>query len=295
MRALKIPQQITRRDTESFEKYLQEVSKLSGTECLTQEQEVELARKIKKGDKKAEEELVTKNLKFVVSVAKQYQQDNCLLGDLVNEGNIGLIKAARKFDEKRGIKFISFAVWWIRQSIMCYLNDNSRTIRLPINRIGQLNKIKKFEQRFEQEYQRKPTSEEIVENFESEISTEDLSNVIMIEKGAKSISAEMMGDGQGEQFTLEEFIFDKTQKLPDEVMDASDLKVVVNSMMTKIPPKYKTVMEMHYGLNGETIKSFDEIAVALNLSKERVRQINKYCINFLKTKKNLKVVSPYLK
>jgi len=297
MKSLKITKQITRRETQSFVRYLQEISKMNRNNTLTPEQEADLAERIKKGDKKAENELIEKNLKFVISVAKQLQYEGCPIEDLVSEGNCGLIKAARKYDASRGCKFISYAVWWIRQSILCYLNENARTIRLPLNKIVQLKKIKKIQDAFEQEHQRKPSTEEIIESLEFEISTEDLDNMFLIDKGIQSLNVEITSNNssKSDAFTLEDLLADYASKKTDEKLEEDDLKNLVGKILNKIPEKHKIVIELHYGLTGQEPKSLDEIANYLNLSKERIRQVKNSAIRCLGSKRNFNIVQPYLK
>jgi RNA polymerase primary sigma factor len=298
MRSLKITNQITKRESESFAKYLQEISKLNKNDNLTADEEVELAKRIKQGDEKAEKELVERNLRFVVSVAKQHQNQGCELGDLVNEGNIGLIKAARKFDTTRGCKFISYAVWWIRQSILCYLSDNARSIRLPLNKIGQLNKIKKAQDKFEQIHQRRPSTDEVIEMLDFEMSAEEIDKLFMLDKGIQSINTQLTnhsGNSKSEDFTLEDLLIDYTAKNADEDMETEDLKNIVKKILNKMHPNQKTVIEMYYGLSGGEPKTLDEIAEHMELSRERIRQIKNNAVKILGSAKNHDMVRPYMK
>lgn len=298
MRSLKITNQITKRESESFAKYLQEISKLNKNDNLTADEEVELAKKIKQGDTKAEKELVERNLRFVVSVAKQHQFEGCELGDLVNEGNIGLIKAARKFDTTRGCKFISYAVWWIRQSILCYLSDNARSIRLPLNKIGQLNKIKKAQDKFEQINQRRPSTDELIDMLDFEMSAEEIDKLFMLDKGVQSIDTQITkhnGNSKSEDFTLEDLLIDYTAKNADEDMETEDLKNIVKKILNKMHPNQKTVIEMYYGLSGGEPKTLDEIAEHMELSRERIRQIKNNAVKILGSAKNHDMVRPYMK
>lgn len=298
MRSLKITNQITKRESESFAKYLQEISKLNKNDNLTADEEVELAKRIKQGDAKAEKELVERNLRFVVSVAKQHQFEGCELGDLVNEGNIGLIKAARKFDTTRGCKFISYAVWWIRQSILCYLSDNARSIRLPLNKIGQLNKIKKAQDKFEQINQRKPTTDELIDMLDFEMSAEEIDKLFMLDKGVQSIDTQITkhnGNSKSEDFTLEDLLIDYTAKTADEDMETEDLKNIVRNILNKMHVNQRTVIEMYYGLNGGEPRTLDEIAEHMELSRERIRQIKNTAVRILGSAKNHDMVRPYMK
>jgi len=295
MKSLKITQQITRRDSMSFLRYLQEVSKLNKGKSLTQTEEVELAEKIKNGDTKAETELIERNLRFVISVAKQYQGDGYPLEDLVSEGNFGLIKAARKYDSTKGCKFISYAVWWIRQSILCYLNENARSIRLPLNKISQLAKIKKAQEKFEQKHHRKPTSEEVIESLDFDIKCDDMANMLLIEKGSQSLNADISSNPKAEGFTLEDVIIDFASNATDASMDEQDLQKVVKRILNKTTPKSRLVMEMYYGLNGKHQKTLDEIGVELELTRERIRQIKKDTLKILSNRKNYKLLINYMK
>lgn len=297
MKSLKITQQITKRESESFTKYLQEISRLSKNSTLTPEREAELAERIKKGDKKAEKELIEMNLRFVVSVAKQYQNEGCTLQDLIGEGNIGLVKAARRFDSSRGCKFISYAVWWIRQSILCYLGENARTIRLPVNKIGQLNKIKKAQEKFEQIHHRKPASDELVEFMDFEISADELDKMFLIDKGVQSLNVQVSsaGNSKTEGFTLEDLLTDYTVQKTDDCMETQDLKEIVKTILSKLSPNHREVIEMYYGLKGGEPKTLDEISTHLDLSRERIRQIKNSALKYLGSKKNYEIMQHYMK
>ncbi|MFA5369054.1 MAG: RNA polymerase sigma factor RpoD/SigA [Candidatus Paceibacterota bacterium] len=298
MRSLKITKQITVLESKSFEKYLQEIGKLNRKNSLTAEEEVELAERIKKGDKKAEKELIERNLRFVVSVAKQYQHECCQLEDLVSEGNIGLVTAARRFDLTRGYKFISYAVWWIRQSILCYLSENARSIRLPLNKVGQLNKIKKAQEKFEQIHHRRPSSEEIIETLDFEMSAEGVDTLFMLDKGAQSLNVKISNNGSGsnsEDLTLEDLLIDYTAKAADEDMEMKDFKEIVKKILNKMQPNQKTVIEMYYGLNGGEPRTLDEIANHMDLSRERIRQIKNSAVKVMGSARNHEIVRPYMK
>ena len=297
MRSLKISPQITNRESESFVIYLQEITKLNKKENLTIEEEVELAERIKKGDKKAEKELIERNLRFVISVAKQHKFPGSQLGDLVNEGNIGLIKAARKFDATRGCKFISYAVWWVRQSILCYLNDNSRTVRIPLNRIGQLSKIKKIENKLEQTLQRKPTPDEIIDELDFQMSVEDIDKLFLADKDTQSLDSQISSNknSKTESFTLEDFLVDNTEKSAEDKLEAEDLKKIVKQMINRMPLNHRTVIEMYYGLNGNEPKTLDEISYYLNLTRERIRQIKNTALIFMSNSRNKKTFQQYMK
>lgn len=292
----KIPQ-ITKRETESFTKYLQEVSKLDRGQNLTIDEEYFLAEEIKKGNVEAEQKLILKNLRFVITVAKQYQNEYCPLEDLVNEGNYGLIKAAKRFDTSKGCKFISYAVWWIRQSILCYLNENAKIVRLPLNKIGQLNKIKRIYEKLEQTLGRKPTSDEIIELLDFETDAEEIEKLYSLDKGAQSLNTDISSNNDkfSEKLTLEELLIDASTKSIDEIMEADDLKMLIKGILKKMHPNQRAVIEMHYGLNGEDTKSLEEIALKLDLSKERIRQIKKKSLRILGNNSNKKIIKPYLK
>jgi len=297
MKSLKITQQITRRESESFAKYLQEIARLSKNITLTAKEEAELAERIKRGDKKAEKELIEMNLRFVISVAKQYQNEGCPLEDLVGEGNIGLIKAVRRFDASKGCKFISYAVWWIRESILYYLNENARTIRLPLNKIGQLKKIKKVQDKFEQIHHRRPTTDEVIETLNFELSSEDLEEMFLIDKGVQSLDVQITNNGssKAEGFTLEDLLEDYTVQRADEHMETQDLKMIVKTILDKLSPNHKTVVEMYYGLRGDEPKTLDEIATYLDLSRERIRQIKNSALCNMESAKNYSIMKPYMK
>ena len=295
MKAIKIQSAITNRDTASFQRYLIEVQKCGKKGNLTPDEEVELVIKIKQGDIQAERELLLRNLKFVITVAKQYQVYNCELQDLINEGNIGLIKAARKFDETRGYKFISYAVWWVRQSIIAFLNEQGRSVRLPLNKIGQLNKIKKLEEKFEQENCRKPSYDEIIEFMDYETNAEDLSKLFVIDRGIQSLNNDLSQSYKSEGFTLEDTLVDTNSKRTDEALDQSDLKMVLNTALKNMSHNHREVVILHFGLNGGEPLTLEEIGTRLELTRERIRQLKNESLRFLGNKRNSKVLSQYLK
>ena len=269
MRQLKISKQITGRDSFSIEKYLQEIGKI---DVLTPDEEVALAKKIRSGDRAARELLVKSNLRFVVSVAKQYQNNGLSLGDLINEGNLGLIKAAECFDETKGFKFISYAVWWIRQSILQAIAENSRLVRLPLNKISSINKVNKFFFRLEQEFQREPTAEEIALKMDVPLSAdEDSSNLydVMI-TGDNAIS-----DAERE-------------------MNADSLRTEIDRYLTILDERDALILRMYYGLGGYTAMSLEEIGDRVGLTSERVRQIKSKAIKRLKNSCRSKRLKTYL-
>ena len=303
MRSLKISKQITERNTNSFEKYLQDVARKTKTQ-LTPEDEVKLAEQIKSGDKIASEraakELVEKNLKFVISVAKQYQHiGGCEIEDLVSEGNLGLIKAAKRFDSTKGFKFISYAVWWIRQSILYHLSENSSQIRMPLNRISQLSKIKRVKEKLEQEFNRKPTIDEIIEHIEFKITDDEINKMFLAEIGTFSlnntVSPDKNNSGTESFTTFEDLIENDESQNTDTNIEKEDIKIVVNFLINKLPPKHRLIIQMYYGLNSKNPISIDEISQCVDLTRERVRQIKKSALKKLCTPRNIEIIKQYLK
>jgi len=292
MRNLVIIPQITKKNSDSFVTYLQEIKRLGKKGNLTKVQEGELAQKISFGDTKAETELIERNLKFVISVAKQYQGYNCQLEDLVSEGNIGLIKAARRFDVSKECKFISYAVWWIRASILCYLNKNSRPIRLPIKKIAQLSIIKKFQAKFEQEFNRKPSTDEILDGMEIDMDFDQISNVFSINRGVQSLNNSISSDFEINGDTLESKISDEPQI--NSVLNEEDVKSVIKRILNKIPEKNKVVVELYYGLNGRKTHTLYEIGQQLQLTKERIRNIRNDALRHMGMKKNRNFLKQYV-
>jgi RNA polymerase primary sigma factor len=292
MKTFKISQQITKRETESFISYLYDVKKISKTYNLTREDEISLAKRIKNGDEKAKNELIESNLKFVISVAKQYQTEGVELGDLVNEGNIGLVHAAGKFDPDRNIKFISYAVWWIRQSILCYLNEDARFIRLPLNKISQLNKIKKAEEKFKQTYHRKPSNYELIETLEMDICPNYLNNLLLLNQKTQSLDVSPpSNDTKLDNFTLKDLLADDCSLNIEKIHDKNNLKAIANGLLKKVPPMQKEILEMYYGLKGGNSKTLDEIGIHFGLTRERIRQLKKVSIKKLSNETNLKIIN----
>lgn len=267
MRPLKITQSITTKETESFVKYLESVSKI---DLITADKEVELAKRIKLGDQRAQNQLIESNLRFVISVAKQYVGRGLSLEDLVSEGNIGLIKAAKKFDDTKGIKFISYAVWWIRQSIMQSLADNSRMIRLPVNQIATLNKIKTAQSELECQLGRGATPEEL-----SEYLSIDLDKVELSLNSSKQTQSLDMTIGEDEITILDTIASDSNT---ENLTNISDDKIQVLSLMSKLNVRERLVIESLFGLLGKE-KTLSELAIELQVSQERVRQIKKSALN----------------
>jgi RNA polymerase primary sigma factor len=286
MRQLKISKQITNRESQSLDKYLQEIGKV---DLLTPDEEVELAKRIRDGDQIALEKLTKANLRFVVSVAKQYQNQGLSLGDLINEGNLGLIKAAQRFDETRGFKFISYAVWWIRQSILQALAEQSRIVRLPLNRVGSLNKISKTFSELEQRYEREPSPEELAD--ELEITPAEVIDTLKISGRHVSMDAPFV---QGEDNTLLDVLENDTEDKPDSELMNDSLRREVQRALSTLTPREADVITFYFGLNGEHPMTLEEIGEKFNLTRERVRQIKEKAIRRLRHTTRSKALKPYL-
>lgn len=287
MRQLKITKQITNRESKSLDKYLQEVGAL---DLIDPEQEVELATRIKQGDRKAMEKLVKANLRFVISVSKQYQNQGLALNDLINEGNFGLIKAAKRFDETRGFKFISYAVWWIRQSILQALAEHSRIVRLPLNRIGALNKINRATNDFEQKNERLPSNEELSQKLEiPEHSIEGT-----LKAGGKHISIDAPLSEEDEDSNLLEIMQNNDEPYPDKELTHESLKSEIKQTLCVLTEKEKAVLCFYYGINGKMELSLDEIGQKLGLTRERVRQIREKAIKKLRGNKKTDRLKAFL-
>lgn len=283
---MRIVKQFTNRENQSLDKYLQEIGKV---ELLTAEQEIELAIRMKKGDQSAMELLTKANLRFVVSVAKQYQNQGLSLGDLINEGNLGLIKAARRFDETRGFKFISYAVWWIRQSILQALAEQSRIVRLPLNRVGALNKIGKAYSNLKQEFEREPSSEEIAQALEMDV--DEISNAMKIYGKQVSVDAPF---SLGDENSLLDVIQNDEQPSPDNELISESLKTEVKSILAILPDREAEVIRLYFGLDGEYPMTLEEIGDKFNLTRERVRQIKEKAIRRLRHNSRSKILKSYL-
>lgn len=279
MRQLKITQQITHRDENSVNLYFQEVNKYP---MVTVEEEVELSVRIHKGDEKALQKLVEANLRFVISVAKQYQNQGLSFADLINEGNVGLVKAASKFDETRGFKFISYAVWWIRQSIMQAISEQTRIVRLPLNRLASINKISKAIPYLEQQYEREPTNSELAEylDLKEELITENNS----IKHHQVSFDKPIAYNGESD-LTLYDLVETESLPSPDNELVSESVKIDVLRALKKLSERESEIISLSYGLNNREIHSLHEIACLLNMSSERVRQIRS--AGLLKMKKIL--------
>lgn len=283
MRQLKITTSITKREDDSVEKYLQEISKIPR---ISPDEEVRLTKKIKTGDKTALDELIKANLRFVVSVAKQYQGNGLALPDLINEGNLGLITAAERFDETRGFKFISYAVWWIRQSILSALADDARVVRLPVNKVGLAKKMQTEESYFVQTNEREPTTEELAELLH--IKEDTLKSFILETKRAVSLDAPTTED---EEHTLADFL--QAENNPDEDLIKEGLSEELERLLRCLTEKQADVLRMFYGIGGPK-RSLEEIGYMFGTGIERVRQIKERAINILKAKKCSQILREYL-
>ncbi|MFI5164411.1 MAG: RNA polymerase sigma factor RpoD/SigA [Bacteroidia bacterium] len=288
MRQLKITKQITNRDTASLEKYLHEISRES---LITAEEEVELAKKIKAGEIAALDKMVRANLRFVVSVSKQYQNQGLSLPDLINEGNLGLIKAAQRFDETRGFKFISYAVWWIRQSILQALAEQARIVRLPLNKIGSINKVNKVFSKLEQRFEREPTHDEIAENLG--VLPEDVKDSIRnigkhISMDAPLLSSE---DDAGNMY---EVLSDGDGPKPDTSLLSESLRKEIERALGTLSSREADVLRLYFGLHGGPSQTLEEIGEKFALTRERVRQIKEKAIRRLKHSSRSKLLKAYL-
>ena len=274
------------RANQSLDRYLQEIGEVS---LLNPDQEIELARRIKKDDQEALEKLTKANLRFVVSVAKQYQNQGLSLGDLINEGNLGLIKAAKRFDETRGFKFISYAVWWIRQSILQALAEQSRVVRLPLNRVGALNKIGKAFSNLEQEFEREPSASEIAE--ELEMTPYEVSDTIKISGKHLSLDAPF---NQGDDNRLLDVIQDDQQPPPDDYLLDESLKIEVQRALKTLSDREAEVIRLYFGLGREHPLTLEEIGERFSLTRERVRQIKEKAIRRLRHTSRSRMLRSYL-
>jgi len=286
MRQLKISKQITNRESQSLDKYLQEIGKV---DLITAEMEVELAKRIKQGDAIALEKLTKANLRFVVSVAKQYQNNGLSLGDLINEGNVGLIKAAERFDETRGFKFISYAVWWIRQSILQALAEQARVVRLPLNRVGSLNKISRAFSELEQKFQREPSSEELADVLE--LSVDEVEKTIRSGGRQVSVDAPFV---QGEENSLLDVLTSDQVDTPDTALMHDSLQREVSRALSTLTERESEVICDYFGLNGHTAMTLEEIGEKFNLTRERVRQIKEKATRRLRHTSRSKGLLTYL-
>ncbi|HEA30731.1 MAG TPA: sigma-70 family RNA polymerase sigma factor [Leeuwenhoekiella sp.] len=286
MRQLKITKQVTNRETASLDKYLQEIGKV---DLITADEEVELAQRIKAGDGLALEKLTKANLRFVVSVAKQYQNQGLTLPDLINEGNLGLIKAAQRFDETRGFKFISYAVWWIRQSILQALAEQSRIVRLPLNKIGSINKINKTYAFLEQANERPPSPEEIAK--ELDLSINEVKESLKNSGRHVSMDASLV---QGEDSNLYDVLRSNESPNPDQELLHESLRVEIERALETLTPREADVIRLYFGLGEQQPMTLEEIGETFDLTRERVRQIKEKAIRRLKHTSRCKILKTYL-
>lgn len=285
MRQLKITKSITNRESASLDKYLQEIGR---EELISVEEEVELAARIRKGDRRALDKLTRANLRFVVSVAKQYQNQGLSLPDLINEGNLGLIKAAEKFDETRGFKFISYAVWWIRQSILQALAEQSRIVRLPLNQVGSLNKINKALARFEQDHERRPSPDELAE--EIGIPVEKVADTMKVQGRHISVDAPFV---DGEDNSLLDVLVNDDSPMADKSLVNESLSREIDRALSTLTDREKDIIRMFFGI-GEQEKTLEEIGDKFGLTRERVRQIKEKAIRRLRSNSRSRLLKSYL-
>ncbi|MFN3756252.1 MAG: RNA polymerase sigma factor RpoD/SigA [Flavobacterium sp.] len=286
MRQLKITKQVTNRETASLDKYLQEIGKV---DLITADEEVELAQRIKAGDQRALEKLTKANLRFVVSVAKQYQNQGLTLPDLINEGNLGLIKAAQRFDETRGFKFISYAVWWIRQSILQALAEQSRIVRLPLNKIGSINKINKMYALLEQSNERAPSAEEIAK--ELDMTVNDVKESMKNSGRHLSMDAPLV---EGEDSNLYDVLRSGESPNPDRELIHESLRIEIERSLETLTPREADVIRLYFGLGDQHPMTLEEIGETFDLTRERVRQIKEKAIRRLKHTSRSKILKTYL-
>ncbi len=286
MRQLKITKQVTNRDTPSLDKYLHEIGKV---DLITAEEEVELAKRIREGDERALNRLINANLRFVVSVSKQYQNQGLSLPDLINEGNLGLIKAAQRFDETRGFKFISYAVWWIRQSILQALAEQARIVRLPLNKIGSINKINKVLATLEQQYEREPSAEEVA--LELECSSKDVKESLRNSGRHVSMDAPL---SQSEDGTLYDVLDCKDTPSPDQSLINESLRREIERAISTLTEREANIIRLYFGLNSKNPYTLEEIGEEFGLTRERVRQIKEKAVRRLKQTSKSKILKTYL-
>ena len=285
MRQLKITKSITNRESEALDKYLQEIGK---EELISPDEEVELAQRIKKGDKQALERLTRANLRFVVSVAKQYQNQGLSLPDLINEGNVGLIRAAEKFDETRGFKFISYAVWWIRQSILQAIADQSRIVRLPLNQVGSVNKINRALNKFEQETERRPSSDELSEHVD--LPQEKIDEAMSANTRHVSVDAPLGNDDDG---SLLDMLVNYDAPPADRNLVDESLKAEIDHALLTLKERERGILKAFFGI-GEPEQTLDEIGARFGLTRERVRQLKEKALQRLRNNTKQKILKTYL-
>jgi RNA polymerase primary sigma factor len=286
MRQLKIIKQVTNRETPSLDKYLHEIAKV---DLISAEEEVELARKIKNGDEPALDLLIKANLRFVVSVSKQYQNQGLSLPDLINEGNLGLIKAAQRFDETRGFKFISYAVWWIRQSILQALAEQARIVRLPLNKIGYINKINRTFSELEQKFEREPTILEIAQALE--LAPKDVKDSLRTSGRHISMDAPLNHD---DEVTMYDVLLTEDIPSPDRELLNESLRKEIERALATLTYREANIVKLYFGLNGKHPHTLEEIGETFNLTRERVRQIKEKAIKRLKNSTRNKILKTYL-
>jgi RNA polymerase primary sigma factor len=287
MRQLKITKQVTNRETKSLNSYLQDVSKI---DMITAEEEVELAQRIREGDQSALDKLTKANLRFVISVAKQYQNQGLTLSDLINEGNVGLVKAAQRFDETRGFKFISYAVWWIRQSILQAIAEQSRVVRLPLNKIGDINKIRKASIHLEQVHQRVPSASEIAKELDMTVSSVKQS----LKNSSRSLSMDApFQEGENDN-NLYDVISSGETPNPDKALIHESLKIEIDRALDTLAPREADVVKLNFGLSGQPAMTLQEIGDTFELSRERVRQIREKAIRRLRQESKSHILKNYL-
>ena len=286
MRQLKITKQFTNRDSQSLDKYLQEISRV---ELISTEEEVALSKKIKNGDEEALSKLVEANLRFVVSVAKQYLNYGLTLPDLINEGNIGLIKAAKRFDETRGFKFISYAVWWIRQSILQAIAEQSRIVRLPLNKIGSISKINRAFSKLEQDFEREPSPDEVADALE--MFYDDVNDIV--KAGSKTLSLDLPIN-QEEENTLRDILPNVDTPSPDKKLINESLAFEVERALSTIPAREAKILKLYFGIGVEQPYSLEEIGLELNITRERVRQIKGKALKRIQFTTRCRILKSYL-
>ncbi|MCB0608479.1 MAG: RNA polymerase sigma factor RpoD/SigA [Lewinellaceae bacterium] len=287
MRQLKITNKITTRESLALDKYLSDIGKIG---MLSADEEAEMARRIKQGDEEALERLTKSNLRFVVSVAKQYQNQGLSLSDLINEGNVGLIKAARRFDETKGFKFISYAVWWIRQSILQAIVEHSRIVRLPLNKVGSYNKVNEAFTHFYQEFERDPTDEELADLLE--MTPKEVQN--MLKGTTRHVSVDAPLSGEEGDSTMLDLITGDNDMSPDSHLMEQSLREEVQQGLSILSPREMEVLSAYYGLNGQKALTLEEIGELFDLTRERVRQIKERAIRRLRKSYNRNTLKSYL-